>query len=191
MTIYLYVKTHNKTGLKYLGKTTQKDPHKYTGSGVRWLNHLNVHGYDYTTEILKECQSDNELKEWGVYYSNLWKVVENKEWANLKEEAGQGGRFSEEIKSKISNGNKGKVRSDDYKKKMSDIKKGQKYGAQSEDHKRNNSLSKAGKPQPIDAIARRSKTRSKMKWFHDGIRSYISLECPVGCVPGRLMKTSK
>jgi hypothetical protein len=39
MTIYyLYVKTHNITGLKYLGYTSRKNPHKYTGSGTRWLN---------------------------------------------------------------------------------------------------------------------------------------------------------
>ncbi len=56
MIIYLYKKTHNITGLQYLGKTT-KDPYKYKGSGTRWLNHLNIHGFDITTEILKECKS--------------------------------------------------------------------------------------------------------------------------------------
>ena len=101
MTIYLYVKTHNKTGLKYLGKTTAKDPHKYPGSGKRWLNHLNSHGYDYTTESLKECSSDEELTQWGLYYSKLWNVVESKDWANLKEEAGQGGRQSLEVRKKM------------------------------------------------------------------------------------------
>jgi hypothetical protein len=40
MTIYLYVKTHNNTGMKYLGKTTKPDPHKYPGSGKRWTRHL-------------------------------------------------------------------------------------------------------------------------------------------------------
>ena len=45
MIIYLYVKTHRKTGLKYLGKT-KKDPFVYQGSGVHWKNHLNKHGYD-------------------------------------------------------------------------------------------------------------------------------------------------
>jgi len=34
MTIYLYKKTHNQTGFKYLGKTNSKDPHKYKGSGI-------------------------------------------------------------------------------------------------------------------------------------------------------------
>lgn len=94
MTIYLYVKTHNKTGLKYLGKTIKSDPHKYTGSGVRWLRHLRKHGFDYTTDIIRECQTENELIEWGLYYSTLWNIVESNDWANLKEEAGDGGRLS-------------------------------------------------------------------------------------------------
>lgn len=91
MTIYLYKKTHNKTGLQYLGKTTHQDPHKYRGSGVRWTNHIKKYGYDVTTEILKECSTNDEVKEWGLYYSNLWNVVNNKSWANLKEESGEGG----------------------------------------------------------------------------------------------------
>jgi hypothetical protein len=91
MSIYkLYVKTHNKTGLKYLGQTTAEDPHKYRGSGVDWLKHLNEHGNDYTTEILKECQSKEERNEWGRYYSNLWNVAKSSEWANRIPETGAG-----------------------------------------------------------------------------------------------------
>ena len=93
MCIYLYVKTHNKTGLKYLGKTSAKDPYKYPGSGLRWTNHLKAHGNDCTTEIIRECQDNHEVKEWGIYYSKLWNVVESDLWANLKEEAGDGGAY--------------------------------------------------------------------------------------------------
>ena len=89
MPIYLYVKTHRKTGLKYLGKTEQ-DPFKYRGSGTRWNNHLNTHGNDVETQILKECQTTEELKEYGLYYSKLWNVVESDDWANLMEEKGDG-----------------------------------------------------------------------------------------------------
>jgi len=46
-TIYLYLKTHNITGLKYLGKTTQ-EPHKYWGSGIDWLLHIKKYGYNVT-----------------------------------------------------------------------------------------------------------------------------------------------
>jgi hypothetical protein len=97
MTIYLYKKTHNKTGLQYLGKTESSDPHQYRGFGTVWLRHINKHGYDVTTEILKECHSNEELKHWGLYYSTLWNIVEDRDssgrktWANLKPEEGVGG----------------------------------------------------------------------------------------------------
>lgn len=94
MTIYLYIKTHNKTGLKYLGKTSAKDPYRYYGSGTYWKAHLRKHGYDFSTIILKECKTNTEVKYWGEHYSNLWNVVESKEWANLKPETGEGGAMS-------------------------------------------------------------------------------------------------
>lgn len=90
MTIYLYVKTHNKTGLKYLGQTI-RDPFKYKGSGKRWVNHIKKHGYDVTTTIIHKCNNKFELKEFGIYYSNLWNVVESAEWANCTIESGSGG----------------------------------------------------------------------------------------------------
>lgn len=90
MTIYLYVKTHNKTGLKYLGKTSQ-EPFRYLGSGVRWRKHLKKHGIDISTEILCESHDPQYIKEQGIYYSLLWDVVNSKEWANLKIEEGDGG----------------------------------------------------------------------------------------------------
>jgi len=92
MCIYLYVKTHNKTGLKYLGKTT-KDPFVYQGSGLDWQKHIKEHGYDVTTEILRECKSNKEIATWGRYYSELWNVAKSVEWANRIPETGGGGDF--------------------------------------------------------------------------------------------------
>jgi hypothetical protein len=109
MTIYLYVKTHNKTGLKYLGKTIKKDPHKYPGSGTYWRNHLKKHGHDYITVILKECQNEDELIFWGLNYSHLWNVIDSNEWANLKEEAGPHGKQSVETINKRIEKNKGQI----------------------------------------------------------------------------------
>lgn len=91
MVIYLYKKTHNQTGLKYLGKTRHKNPHQYQGSGKYWRSHISKHGYDVNTEILKECSTNDEVREWGIYFSNLWNIVESDEWANLTEETGDGG----------------------------------------------------------------------------------------------------
>jgi hypothetical protein len=97
MTIYyLMVKTHTITGLKYLCQTKKKDPHKYLGSGKHWLLHLNKHGKTIFTEIIRECQSKDELKKWGLHYSELWNVTESVEWANLMEENGGGGKTTEE-----------------------------------------------------------------------------------------------
>jgi hypothetical protein len=93
MTIYLYKKTHNVTGLQYLGKTI-RDPYKYKGSGKHWLRHLKVHGENVETVILKECLSENELATWGKHYSELWDVVNSTEWANLRPEYGDGGDTS-------------------------------------------------------------------------------------------------
>jgi hypothetical protein len=109
MIIYLYVKTHNKTGLKYLGVTSSKDPYKYSGSGVYWKNHLNKHGYDFSTLILKECKSKEEVKYFGLHYSKLWNIVEDSSWANLKEEQGDGGRQSKEVRDRIGKANKGRT----------------------------------------------------------------------------------
>lgn len=97
MTTYLYIKTHNKTGLKYLGKTIKSDPHKYKGSGIRWLNHISKHGYDVTTEIIFESNNPQEIRAKGLYYSKLWNVVESDNWANLKPETGDLKKIEEEV----------------------------------------------------------------------------------------------
>lgn len=89
----LYVKTHTKTGLKYLGRTSREDYHRYNGSGLHWKRHLRFHGYAHTTEILGEFSTFEDLQSWGIYYSRLWDVANSKEWANLCEEDGHGGAY--------------------------------------------------------------------------------------------------
>lgn len=88
--IYLYLKTHNVTGLKYLGKTI-RDPFTYKGSGKHWKRHIRKHGYDVTTEILFQTEDKEELKRIGLEYSEKWKVVESEEFANFIPEIGDGG----------------------------------------------------------------------------------------------------
>lgn len=92
--IYLYKKTHNKTGLKYLGKTI-RDPYKYEGSGLYWKRHLKEHGNDVSTEILFQTQDKEEFKRVALEYSNKFNIVESGDWANFREETGHGG-FSKE-----------------------------------------------------------------------------------------------
>lgn len=105
--IYLYVKTHNVTGLKYLGKTI-KDPYLYKGSGKYWKRHIKKYGYDVTTEILLETNDPLELLDYATQYSIKYNVVDSKEWANLIIESGDGGDTSEYINYNTRNSNLGK-----------------------------------------------------------------------------------
>lgn len=124
--IYLYVKTHNQTGLQYLGKTTAKDPHRYPGSGKYWRLHLNKHGFDYTTTILFESTDLKEIKEKGIYYSQLWDIVKSNAWANLKEEQGDGGAITHtpESNQKRSGTLKGRTITAEHRRKLSEANKG-------------------------------------------------------------------
>ncbi len=145
MTIYyLYVKTHNQTGLNYLGKTVQ-DPFKYKGSGVYWRNHLKKHGEDVTTEILGRFNSIEELAERGLYYSKLFDVVESDQWANFIPEAG-GMCHTEETRRKISQSLIGNTRrlgmhhTEETKQKFSNNRKGDSNGMFGKSHSKETKL---------------------------------------------------
>jgi len=130
MSIYLYLKQHNTTGLKYLGQTI-RDPFVYKGSGTRWINHIKKHGYDVTTIVLYETPYMEEIREMGLYYSDLWNIVKSKEFANLIQERGEGVRSTEETKAKIRAALKGRTLSDEHKAKISASKKGKTHTIES------------------------------------------------------------
>jgi hypothetical protein len=92
--IYLYLKTHRKTGFKYLGKTVN-DPFKYKGSGTHWLRHLNKHGYEVDTEILFTSDDKQEFKKVALKYSYDLDIVNSKNFANIRPESGDGGDTSD------------------------------------------------------------------------------------------------
>ena len=86
----LYLKTHNITGKKYLGKT-KKDPYTYNGSGVDWIEHLREHGDDISTDVLYRTSDKKKLKSQGKYYSALYDIVRSPDFLNKKVESGDGG----------------------------------------------------------------------------------------------------
>jgi hypothetical protein len=137
---YLYVKTHKITGLKYLGQTTQ-DPFKYSGSGIYWKRHLKIHGIDHHTEIIQQCYIKSAIKEWGLYYSNLWSVVESNKWANLKPESGDGGtgcpgyKHTPEMIKHMSDIRIGVPLTESHKASMSKARMGFKWGTHTEETK--------------------------------------------------------
>jgi len=92
--IYLYVKTHNKTGLKYFGKTIRENPYSYLGSGKVWRRHLKKYGNDISTEILDVYYDKEKCLKDAITFSNENNIVESKEWANLKIESLDGGDTS-------------------------------------------------------------------------------------------------
>lgn len=87
---YLYIKTHNITGLKYFGKTI-KDPLKYKGSGKYWTNHIQKHGYNVTTEIIGYYTIESECISAARQFSKQNNIVESADWANLMPENGING----------------------------------------------------------------------------------------------------
>jgi hypothetical protein len=90
MIIYLYLKQHNKTGLKYFGKTT-RDPFKYKGSGLHWLRHLKTHGRDVSTLKVWKFDRQAVCSRFAVWYSKKFDIVVSNEYANLVEEMGVDG----------------------------------------------------------------------------------------------------
>ena len=91
----LYVKTHQKTGLKYFGKTTCLDRiHSYKGSGIHWKRHLKVHGNNYTTELLGIWQNKERIVEYAKKFCEKHDIVNSKEWANMIVEEGLQGASS-------------------------------------------------------------------------------------------------
>jgi hypothetical protein len=92
---YLYIKT-SPFGLRYLGKTT-KNPHTYMGSGKVWKRHIKKHNLsceDIKTEIMFETDSEIELSNVGIELSIKYDIIKSKDWANLRNESGDGGDTS-------------------------------------------------------------------------------------------------
>jgi len=181
---YLYLKTHNVSGLKYLG-ITRRNPSTYRGSGVRWNAHLKKHGDDVSTKVLLETDCKELLAERGLELSIEWNIVESNEFANLVYESGYEGRnhgyiCPESQKKHLSKLFKGKplkpehieklryTKSKEHKKKLSDALKGKPL---SEECKKNISIALKGKPKPTRSeehkknIAEALKTRSVNRKF--------------------------
>lgn len=87
---YLYVKTHNMTGLKYFGKTTTTRT-RYRGSGSYWVRHIKKHGYDVTTEIIGYFIDQNECMNFAINFSIENDIVNSRLWANERIENGLDG----------------------------------------------------------------------------------------------------
>lgn len=174
----LMIKTHNVTGLKYLCYTakTGKKFDQYYGSGKYWLNHLNIHGFDISTEIIFECEDLLEFRNYAKNISDQLNVVESEAWANLKPEDGPGGRIkgftlSEETKQKVRIANLGKRHSEETKQKMRNS-----HLIVSEETRKKISAVHKGKPKSLEQRAKMSsasKGRPKSKEHIEKMRATL------------------
>lgn len=150
MIIYLYVKQHAVTGLKYFGKTKKTDPFKYLGSGLYWKKHIKKHGKKYVKTIdIWGFDCENLCSDFALMFSKLHNIVESDEWANLKEENGLDGGFNA-IMGTRSKRFKGKTHSNESRQKMTASKVGDKnpnYGKTHSDETRNKMKIKSAKRQ--------------------------------------------
>ncbi len=194
--IYLYLKVHNKTGLKYLGKTTSVDPQSYQGSGTVWKRHIKKHGYDVTTIILLETTNPTQIKQAGLYYSTLWDVCNSEDFANIIPESGDGGAMPWPLESrqKLSNSIKGRQFPDHIKQKFSAAQKKQadhlskkaKEYLSIPEHYRNRCIQLAANWKIPGRRETMSTKISQLKWCNDGTTNYRKAIIPKEMTPGRL-----
>jgi len=92
MKIYLYVKQHRITKLKYFGMTNKKDPYVYIGPGTYWRRHLKVHNKDIVTLNVWEFTDPAKCEKFALEFSKKNNIVESAEWANLRVENGRDGK---------------------------------------------------------------------------------------------------
>lgn len=87
--VFLYIKRCKITGLLYFGKTIQKDPEKYLGSGTYWQNHIKKYGKE-NIETLWYClyTSEDILEQFAKNFSISNNIVASNKWANLIIETG-------------------------------------------------------------------------------------------------------
>lgn len=91
MTIYLYVKIHTKTKLKYFGKTT-RNVNRYHGSGKHWQRHIKQHGTEHVKTLrVWKFESLHECASFALKFSKDNNIVNSVHWANLIEENGNDG----------------------------------------------------------------------------------------------------
>ena len=121
MTIYLYIKQHSKTGLKYFGRTI-KNPWLYNGSGSYWRRHIKNHGPEYVETIaVFEFENQDDCTRFAVSFSRENNITECKEWANLCDEDGRA-RYTGNSSEKHSVTMKRKWKDTEYREKQKNTK---------------------------------------------------------------------
>ena len=125
-------------------------------------DHLSEHKRNVSEETRRKLSEANRGK------------VFSEETKRKLSESQKGRVFSEETRRRMSESHKGRVLTEETKRKISEAKKGKKSKPFSEEHKRKLSESQKGKV--LTEETRRK--LSEMKFWHNGVRTIRSKECP-------------
>ena len=143
----IYLRTNIVNGKQYVGQANDIDDRnrRWKNTKTRYAGELinnarAKYGIDnFKTDILRECQTQEELNEWEQYYIKKYNTKAPNGY-NLTDggEGISGYFFSEESKEKMSKAKQGKYtgenswnygikRSDEFKQKISELSKGRKH----------------------------------------------------------------
>ena len=134
---------------------------------IGWLCHHRLETHNSDGERRLVDITAEELIALGTYWnrpSSELIFLPISEHASLHQ---KGKHRSEETKKKMSEANKGKHHTEETKKKMSEAMKGKKHSAESK--------------------KRMSESHKGRRWFNNGEKCVRAKECPPGFIPGRLI----
>lgn len=191
--IYLYIKKHLNTGVKYFGMTKSRNPFKYSGSGSYWRNHLKIHGKELVETIEVYGFDDQRLcTEFALKFSKDNDIVASNEWANLVYEDGYNGntgfKHTNQTKSKISKASKSMIRTDEHKRKISESNKNRIHSQQSKDNMSNGRKHIIGSLAPMHG--KKHSEESKFKMSRSATGKIVSEETKLKISKGKQGKST-
>lgn len=176
---YLYIKHHKITGKLYFGKSTRKESRMltYTGSGTHWKNHINKYGKEHVITLWYELY-DNifDLVADALSMSKSFDIVNNKSWLNLIVENGLTGALSGVNnhmygRTGINSPTFGIPKSEEHRKNLSKAKMGKPQGVNSKKARKgelNGMHGKTHKKDSMDSL----KEKRKLKTKEENLKSY-------------------
>lgn len=201
----IYITKNLINGKKYIGKDSHNDPN-YLGSGALFLEDIKIYGKEnFKKEILEHCTKEN-LGEREEYWIEYFNATKSEEFYNIRSKTS--GWYNKDLNedkynyvaNKISNSNKGKTRTQEFKGKISNNQErkeklrqanigrpkpegfgeiirqkatGRKY---TDEHKQKISIAKKGKKQPQSYLDKKYKPILQLDKEGNIVKQHNSIE---------------